>query len=63
MAAIVKCAIKLSLKVLLYGFVLIPLCFLCVRSFFSVCSFLRNWFQSLGWGPESVSFSEKSRMF
>lgn len=50
-------------KVLLYGFVLIPLCFLCVQSFCSVCSFLRNWFQSLGWGPESVSFSEKSRMF
>ena len=44
------------------------LCFLCVQSFFSVCSFLRNWFQSLGWGPRlesrlGVSFSEKSRMF
>ena len=46
-------------EVLLYGFVLILLCFLCVPSFFRVCPFLRNWFQNLGWGPESGRFSEE----
>ena len=60
-AIIMKCAIKISLlwscSMVLFTFLYVSLC----ANFWGVCSFPRNWLQSLGWDSESGRFLEKSR--